>query len=221
MLSRFELSITLKIFQPRLKSSITIGSLLSQLRLSRPPPLSIMTTEQPPSISEAELQELCDCIAGTETSLLHGYNTASPDQHAHLEPKLKRLQNIAVLYEVSCSIRRALQALRESREIPKSWVPKGNLEHVVRACCNQRYEKHDLEQIFYENGDIYALLVLHWGTKSQTNLLPKICALPPDMIADLAKQLAKEMINSFVVEWVIEYDRSKSIPFFPQQTFHD
>jgi hypothetical protein len=65
-----------------------------------------MTIEQP--LSEAELQELCDYIAETETSLLYRYNTASPDQHAHLEPKLKRLQNITVLYEVSCSIRRAL-----------------------------------------------------------------------------------------------------------------
>jgi hypothetical protein len=184
-----------------LKSSIAITA------LSHPRPPSIITTEQPPSIPEAELQELCNHIAGTEASLLHGFSTASPDQHTHLETKLKRLQHVLVLHEVICFIHKALQALRESREI-HNWILKGNIEHVVRACCNQRYEKHDLEYIFYKDGDINGLLVLHWGTRSQTGLFPKICALPTDMITKLAKQYKKEIVNPFVLDWIKDYDRS-------------
>jgi hypothetical protein len=179
-----------------------------------------MTTEKPPSIPEAELQELCDRIAGTEASLLHGFSNASPGQHTHLETKLKRIQNIGVLYELIGFIRRALKALKESAEI-HNWIPRGNIERVVWACCNQRYEKHDLEYIFYEDGDINGLLVLHLGTKSQTSLFSRICALPTDMITELAKQCKEEEINPVVPDWIKNYDRSKSILFFPRQIFYD
>jgi hypothetical protein len=59
------------------------------------------------------------------------------------------------------------------------------------------------------------------GTKSQTSLFSRICALPTDMITELAKQCKEEEINPVVPDWIKNYDRSKSILFFPRQIFYD
>ena len=125
-------------------------------------------------------------------------------------------KNLLTLFEVICAVRKGLKRTKSI-----TWIPRGHIKEIIRACCNQRYEEHDIESILYKHGDIKGLLVFHLGTMGQTTLFPKTRALPIEMIEDLAKRCAKEEINSAVLEWIEKYDRSKStISFFvPKKTF--
>jgi hypothetical protein len=170
-----------------------------------------MTEERPLSLSEAQLDDLDERIVGIESSLLSGFPVASAEQHLHLETKLKNVQNVITLYELIISFREALKKSGESKDF-KRWIPKGFIELVIQACCNQKYKDHDIERIFYEYGDINGLLVLYLATRFQTCLFPKINALPPDLKVALAKKSRNEKIpSSMVSDWVRDYDKSKSI----------
>jgi hypothetical protein len=177
-----------------------------------------MMGEQLPSLSEAEFQGLCDLIAETESSLVRGFRIAAPEQHSRLETKLKDLQNVLALFDLISSFRKAL---KKEGEKFQAWIPKGHIVHVVRACCDQRYEEHDIEHIFYKYGGINGLLVLHLVTQQQSRLFSTIDALPTNMIADLAEQCGKEGINSiYVPAWIKNFDKSKSILRLSTE-FHD
>lgn len=173
-----------------------------------------MAEEQRTSFSEAKLEDLNERIAEIETLLLDGFPVASPQQHLHVENKLKRLRNVFTLYEILDSFRKALG----ETESLKKWMPKGGLnEKVLEACCNQRYEKHDIENIFYTHGGINGVFVLYLGTKNQTHLFPKLNALPIDMVIELAKLAGKESIPSiYLPAWISAYDKSKSILSLPK-----
>jgi hypothetical protein len=180
-----------------------------------------MTATQPQSISlsEADIKDTCSHATETKRLLLHAFDNASAEQQSELEPNLKDLQSVLTLYELISAIR---MGLKKTKSLDM-WFPKGHIEQIVRACCNQRYREHDIECILYEHGDINGLLVFHLGTKSQTTLFPKTYALPREMIVGLAKQCKKEVINKVIPGWITRYDRTKStIAFFvPQQTFCD
>jgi len=165
-----------------------------------------MTSAQPQSISlsEAEIKETCDHTAKTKRLLLHAFYNASAEQKSDLEPNLKDLQDLLTLYEVISDVRKGLNKTKST------WVPRGHIAEIVRACCNQRYEEHDIESIFYKHGGINGLLVLHLGAKDHTPVYSKICALSIEMIAELAKQCGKEKINGAVPGWIDDYNRSRS-----------
>jgi hypothetical protein len=156
-----------------------------------------MTAKQPQSISlsEANVKDTCDHAAKSKGLLLHAFRNGSVEQQSRLAPNIKDLQNLLTLYEIIFSVRKALD---ETRESLKNWIPKGHIELIVRACCNQQYKEHDVEHIFYNHGDINGLLVFYLGTKGQTTLFPKARALPIEMMVDLAIQCGKEQINSVV-----------------------
>jgi hypothetical protein len=73
-------------------------------------------------------------------------------------------------------------------QVDKTWIPEGRIEQVVQACCNQRYIEHDIERIFYEHGDIKAVLVLHLSTRFQNALFGQLYVLPVELREELAKQ---------------------------------
>ena len=80
-------------------------------------------------------------------------------------------------------------------------ISKGKIEQIVRACCKQRYAKHDIETIFYEHGDINDLLVLHLDTRFQNALFAWLYSLPFELTRELAIRYGKEDINPFVNTW--------------------
>jgi hypothetical protein len=173
-----------------------------------------MAEEQRP-LSESELkaglEELDKRITEINTLLSRGFPIASPQQHLHVQETLKRLQNVFTLYEILDSFRKALG----DTESLKKWTPRGGLcEQVLDACYglyNQRYEEHDIEYIFYTQGGINGVFVLFLGTKSQTQLFPKLNSLPTDMVVELAKVAGKERIPSlYLPAWIGAYDTSKS-----------
>lgn len=154
-----------------------------------------MTEEQPLSLSEAQLNDLDEHLIGIKTSLRRGFLSASAEQHLHLETKLKDFQNIIILYELIVSFQKALKQDGETAAF-KRWTPKGLIEEVIQACCNQLYENDEIEYIFYKHGGLNRLLVLYLGTRFQTGLFAKINILPSNLKEDLTEKSGEEKIPS-------------------------
>lgn len=166
-----------------------------------------MTALHSQSIADANFQELCDVITTTQVLLQYSFHGATVAQRSLLESKLDGLQNTIKLHQIFSSFQKSLQ------QVDKSWVPKGRIEQVVSACCNLRYEKHDIERTFYEHGGINGLLVLHLGTRFQNALLAQLYALPVELREELAEQCRAEEINPAVQAWIDNYDKSQSTDF--------
>jgi hypothetical protein len=166
------------------------------------------TQPQPISLSETELKEIKLKATETKRLLEYAFHNASAEQLSELEPSLKDIRVQLKLCELISA---------------GTWLPRGNIEQIVRACSNQRYEALAIESILNKHGGINGLLVFHLGVKDQTTLFTTVDALPTEMKEDLAKQCGKEKINMYVAQWISSYDTSKSTIVFlaPQQTFYD
>lgn len=164
-----------------------------------------MTEEQLGFLSQTQLQDLSDRVITTKTWLLHGLSTSTPDQQYYLETQVKGPHDICILYELLTSFRRALPA----KEKLRNWSPAHTIERIIQACCDERYEEHDIEHIFYTHGGITALVVLYFGTKDQSRRFPQILALPSDMVIELAKICEKIQLGcTFINSWDQEYNKS-------------
>jgi hypothetical protein len=173
-----------------------------------------MTEERPLPLSEAQLNDLNERLAGMKTSLRRGFLSASAEQHLHLETKLKDFQQVIILYELIVSFQTALKRDGETAAF-KRWTPKGLIEEVIQACCNDLYKNGETEYIFYKHGGFNGLLVLHLGTRFQTGLFAKIDMLPPKLKQDLAEKSGEEKIPSDLLSaWVHAYDKSSNGIFF-------
>jgi hypothetical protein len=107
--------------------------------------------------------------------------------------------------------------LKRDRETAafKRWTPKGLIEEVIQACCNDLYKNSETEYIFYKYGGFNGLLVLHLGTRFQTGLFAKIDILLPKLKQDLAEKSGEEKIPSDLLSaWVHAYDKSSNGIFF-------
>jgi hypothetical protein len=177
------------------------------------------TQPQPISLSETELKEIKLKATETKRLLEYAFHNASAEQLSELEPSLTDIRVQLKLCELISAVR---TGLKKSRSLG-TWLPRGNIEQIVRACSNQRYEALAIESILNKHGGINGLLVFHLGVKDQTTLFTTVDALPTEMKEDLAKQCGKEKINMYVAQWISSYDTSKSTIVFlaPQQTFYD
>lgn len=171
------------------------------------------TKPQSTSLSEAEIRDTRDHIAKTKDLLLHAFHKASAKQRSELQSNLQVLQDLSMLYQLISGICEGLSKARRSSDL-KNWLPKGEIVKMVQACCNQRYEDHDIESIFYKHGGVNGLLVFHLGTKDYDGLVGKTLALPKGMIADLAKRCGKEEINAVVPVWIKTNNQKSTIAFF-------
>ena len=98
-----------------------------------------------------------------------------------------KLRNIIVLFRRSLVV-----------ESKPDWIPKGQIEQIIRASHNTQYGDDDLETTFYKHGGAMSLLVLYCGTRNNESLFGKIYALPIEVRTDLARLCGKEEINVFI-----------------------
>jgi len=164
---------------------------------------------------ESDFQELRILVTKTKASLQHGFRTDTLERCYRLEPEIQDLQDVIKLRQIFSSFRKPLM------QVDKTWIPKGRIEQIVRACCNQRYREHDIERIFYEHGDINGLLVLHLGTRSQNALFAQLYALPVELREELAKRCKQIDINPLVQAWINCYDKSRGMISFFGRVLHD
>ena len=150
-------------------------------------------------------QELFDALTNAERSLRLNFRKRTFSELSPLEPKLNALLGAIRLHEIFSSFQKAVE------KVDRTWLPKGRIEQVVRACINGRYQEGDIEQIFYEQGGIAGLLVLQLGTRNQIGLFAQIYALPMELREELARQCGCEEISPFVQIWIGSFDRSRSI----------
>jgi hypothetical protein len=174
-----------------------------------------MPTLPSKSMPESDFLVLCNQIATARVSLFHTFHDLTSEQRSRLEPKLSDLQDAMKQHQIFSSFQKSLQ------QVDKNWIPKGKIEQIVQACCNQRYAKHDIERIFYEHGGISGLLVLHLGTRFQNALFAQVYALPFELTRELAIRCGKEDLNPYVKVWIDSFDRSSGMFFLPCRSSHD
>ncbi|KAN0109953.1 hypothetical protein V8E51_006340 [Hyaloscypha variabilis] len=149
-------------------------------------------------------QELLDALTNAERSLRLNFRKRTFAERSPLEPKLNALLGAIRLHEIFSYFQRAME------KVDRSWLPKGRIEQVVRACVNDRYQEGDIERIFYEQGGIAGLLVLQLGTRNQIGLFAQIYALPVELREELARQCGCEEISPVVQAWILSFDRSRT-----------
>jgi hypothetical protein len=95
----------------------------------------------------------------------------------------------------------------------KNWLPKGNIEDVIRACVNGQCDKSDYITIdFYRYGDIHAVIALYLATKGDNNwVFAQIEALPEEWRKILIEEIKKIRINDHIPTWICTCIKSPSI----------
>ena len=163
-----------------------------------------MTEPQPQWMSEPDFQLFYFLIQKANVLLPQCiFRSATSEQLSRLEPQLEELQNGIKLHQIFSSFQKSM------KQVDRTWIPKGRIEQVVRACCDQRYQEQDIERIFYEYGDINGLLVLHLGTRSQNALFAQMYALPVELRQELAKRCRETEISPLVKTWIQCYEKSR------------
>ena len=165
-------------------------------------------------MSENDLQELCDLTVQTCTNLRRAVQNTTLQQRSQFNAHLKDLQDAIKLLEISSSFRKSAQ------EVDQNWIPKGIIERVLRACCNERYKDHHIEAIFYQHGDISGLLALYLGTKGKTALFTELEALSLQHKEDLAREFKGCPISPVASAWSASYNRAHSTSFTSDQSFN-
>ena len=106
---------------------------------------------------------------------------ASAEEAAEIKEYSSGLRDQIKLLNIIVSFRRSLVV-----ETKPDWIPKGQIEQMIRASHNAQYRDDDLETTFYKHGGAIILLVLYCGTRNNKSLFGKIYALPIEVRADLA-----------------------------------
>lgn len=148
------------------------------------------------------LQNVCEL---TSKALRHAVQAAGALQHSPLLESINTLRHSITIFEASSSFHQTLS------KVDKNWIPKGAIEKVLRACCNQRYKENDIEGIFFRLADIDGVLILYLGTRARTALFTKLAALPVDFIEELAAGFKGYQINSVTTAWSDAFDRTRSL----------
>lgn len=119
-------------------------------------------------------------------------------------PEIKNLQNEISLQQLRFHFYSALKLTK------KDWIPKGNIENVVRACVNGQCEKSDITIDFYRHGGIHAVIALYLATKDYNWLFAQIEALPEEWRKLLIEEVKTIKINDLTPAWIGTCDRSPS-----------
>ncbi|KAH7400292.1 hypothetical protein BKA64DRAFT_642448 [Cadophora sp. MPI-SDFR-AT-0126] len=139
--------------------------------------------------------------------------TASVEEAGELEEYSYTLYDSIKVLHLIDSIRKALA------ETKPDWIPKGQIELIVRACYNSQYRDDDIETVFYKHGGPMSLLVLYCGTRNSRAIFAKIYALSIEAREHLARLCGKEYINDFIPPWMnkLNYARELSNSAEPSQ----
>jgi hypothetical protein len=80
----------------------------------------------------------------------------------------------------------------------KNWLPRGNIEDVIRACVNKQCDKSDYITIeFHRYGGIHAVIALYLATKGDNNwVFAQIEALPEEWRRLLIEEVKKIILST-------------------------
>lgn len=173
-----------------------------------------MAASSPQAIPDDELHEFCYLVKVMQASLQYGFQNFTSEQRSHVMPKLEELQNAIKPHQIFSLFQKSL------KQVDRSWTPKGQIEKVVQACCDNRYKEEDIEYIFYRHGGINGLLVLHLGSRFQNALFSQIYALPVKLREELATRCGREEINPLIQAWIDNFDKSRSTYRFSVQVWY-
>ncbi|CZT07740.1 uncharacterized protein RCO7_11232 [Rhynchosporium graminicola] len=122
----------------------------------------------------------------------------NPPNQPHFFPPIEKLENEISLQQLRVHFYNALESTK------KNWLPKGNIEDVIRACVNGQCDKSDHITIeFYHYGDIHAVIALYLATKGDNNwVFAQIEALPEEWRIILIEEVKKIEINDHVPTWI-------------------
>jgi hypothetical protein len=135
----------------------------------------------------------CNGISKVLQQAIH--YTEKPQDQLHFFPTIESLENEIILQQLRIHFYNALGSTK------KNWLPKGNIENVIRACVNRQYDKSDHITIeFYRYRDIRAVIALYLATKGDNNwVFAQIEALPEEWRKILIDKVKKIRINDYVL----------------------
>lgn len=121
-----------------------------------------------------------------------------PQNQPHFFPLTENLENEISLQQLRVHFYNALESTK------KNWLPRGNIEDVIRACVNGQCDKSDYITIdFYRYGAIHAVIALYLATKGDNNwVFAQIEALPEEWRKILIEEVKKIKINDHVPTWI-------------------
>lgn len=130
-----------------------------------------------------------------------------PQNQPHFFPPIESLENEISLQQLRVHFYNALESTK------KNWLPRGNIEDVIRACVNGQCDKFDYITIdFYRYGGIHAVIVLYLATKDDNNwVFAQIEALSEEWRKILIEEVQKIRINDHVPTWIHTCNRSPSM----------
>jgi hypothetical protein len=130
-----------------------------------------------------------------------------PQNQLHFFPPVENLENEISLQQLRVHFYNALESTK------KNWLPKGNIEGVIRACVNGQCDKSDYITIeFYRCGGIHAVIVLYLATKGDNNwVFAQIEALPEEWRKILIEEVKTIEVNGHVPVWIRTCSRSPSM----------
>jgi len=132
------------------------------------------------------------------------------DQLQPFFPDINNLQNEISVQQLRFHFYSALKLTK------KNWIPKGNIENVIRACVNGQCEKSDITIDFYRHGGIRAVIALYLSTKDYNWVFAQIEALSEEWRKILIEEVKRIRVNDLIPAWIGTCDRSPSIPIlFP------
>jgi hypothetical protein len=135
------------------------------------------------------------------------YDVEKPQNQPHFFPPIESLENEISLQQLRVHFYNALESTK------KNWLPKGNIENVIRACVNEQCDKSDyITTDFYRFGGIHAVIALYLATKGDNNwVFAQIEALPEEWRNILIEEVKKIRINDHVPTWIRTCIKSPSI----------
>ncbi|KAH8586147.1 hypothetical protein B0O99DRAFT_645274 [Bisporella sp. PMI_857] len=131
------------------------------------------------------------------------YNVEKYQDHYQLFfPDIRNLQNEINLQQLRFHFYSALKLTK------KSWIPKKNIENVIRACVNRQCEKSDITIDFYRHEGICAVIALYLATKDYNWVFAQLKALSEKWRKILIEKVKRIKVNDLISAWIGSCNRS-------------
>lgn len=161
----------------------------------------------------SSVKEAHDLMDEATRKISEASSTASAEEAVELKRHSLELYDSIKVLHLIVSIR---DALRETKD---DWIPKGQIEQIIRASHNSQYREDDIETIFYQNGGATSLLVLYCVTRNHKSIFAQINALSVEARAELAELCGREKINDFIAPWINKLDYTRGTLHYLEEEF--
>lgn len=125
-----------------------------------------------------------------------------PTERRTTQPHIQILSRSWQVFDITTRLSGAIQL------VESNWIPKGvHIMNILRACCDQRYSTGDIEHIFFNHGDIVAILALFQASKTKNAIFTELENLHIGTRIQIARDIRGIVINPILATWIESYDR--------------